>query len=150
MSTGPRPRSLQDALGEPGERDEYGAAGLAAVLAIVLLFFDWVDASYAGYPVTHVGTGAPDGWLGVLAMLAALAFVADVVAQRYVGAELPVLGGSRERTRLILAAVAGGSVALKFVLHLDHFGDLGAGFWLALLAAAGLAFLAARLDRATV
>jgi hypothetical protein len=47
----------------------------------------------------------------------------------------------------VLAALAAGAVALKFVLHLGRIGDLGAGAWLALADAAVLLFVTATRDR---
>jgi hypothetical protein len=125
-------------------RSEWILSGLGLFLVIDLLFFPWVDVSIGPFSVTSAGTGAPDGWLGVLGMLAALAFVVDLGLEKFASVEVPSIGGSRERTRMILAAVAAGCVALKFLLHLSHTGDLGFGCWLALVSAGALVFLTVR------
>src|SRR5689334_17018176 len=110
---------------------EWIVGGLAALLVIDLLAFPWVDVSFAGISLTSTGTGAPDGALGVIGMLCAVAFAADLGLQKFASIELPMIGGSRERTRTALAAAAAGCVWLKFLLHLSHTGDLGIGAWLA-------------------
>jgi len=125
---------------------EWIVGGLAAFLVIDLLVFPWVDVSIGPIDFTSSGTGAPDGALGVIGMLAALAFAVDLGIQKFASMELPMLGGSRERTRLIFAAVATGCIWLKFLLHVSHTGDLGYGAWLALVASVGLVVLLVRPD----
>ncbi|HUA05271.1 MAG TPA: hypothetical protein VMB27_15305 [Solirubrobacteraceae bacterium] len=130
-------------------REELILAGVALLLAIDLLFLPWFDISVAfgGFhaSATSTATGAPDGWLGVLAVLTLVALIADVAIERLSrgGVELPAINGSRATTRLVLAAVAAGFVALKFLFHI-HFGWFGIGFWVAVILTAALVVVAAR------
>jgi hypothetical protein len=114
---------------------------LAAFLVIDLLFLPWFEVSFGPITASTTGTGAPDGWLGVLGMLGAVAYVADLALEKFSGTELPMIGGSRQRTRLMIALFTAACVALKFVFHLNHVGDTAVGCWLAIIAAGGLAFL---------
>jgi hypothetical protein len=117
------------------------------LLAFDLQFLPWFDSS-VGIGTFHVsatssGTGSPDGWLGALAMLAALALVADLALERLGNVELPSINDSRATTRLVLAAVAAGLVALKFLFNI-HFDLFGFGFWAAIVLAAVLVVTAVR------
>jgi hypothetical protein len=120
-------------------RDDWIMAGLAFLLAIDVLFLPWFDylsnphapPVLAG-PVTLTGVDAPDGWLGVLGLLAALAVIADLTLDRLGATELPSIGGSRAGTRLVLVAAAALFLGLKFILH-AHFSLFGFGFWAALV-----------------
>jgi hypothetical protein len=118
-------------------RDDGIVAGLAFLLAIDVLFLPWFDYLSNPHappllqgPVTLTGVDAPDGWLGVLGLLAALAVIADLALDRLGTTELPSIGGSRAGTRLALSAVAALFLALKFILH-AHFSLFGFGFWAA-------------------
>jgi hypothetical protein len=89
-------------------RDELIMTGVAFLLAIDLLFLPWFDIS-VGFGTFHVSapstaTGSPDGWLGVLALLAALAVIADLALERLGNVDLPSINGSRATARLVLAA----------------------------------------------
>ena len=125
---------------------DYWAAGVALALAIDLLALPWVDVSIGPYSYSSSGTGSPDGFLGVLALLLALAVAADVVLARVAPsvrvAALEAFG--RGRARFLAAAVAGALVVVKLLLHL-HPSYLGAGCWIALVLAAGLVATTARL-----
>jgi hypothetical protein len=93
--------------------------------------------------VTSTATGAPDGWLGILAMIALIALIADLAVERLSPqTQLPEIGGSRAATRFILAAAAAGFLVLKFIFHINHFSDLGFGFWVALVLSGGLVYTA--------
>jgi hypothetical protein len=110
-------------------RDDWILGGVALLLAIALLFLPWFDLSVGPVSVTSTATGAPDGWLGVLAVLAALALVADLGIERLSPAtRIPALAGSRAATRVALAGAAALFVALKFLFHI-HFSLFGFGFW---------------------
>jgi hypothetical protein len=128
-------------------RDELIMAGVALLLAFDLLFGPWFDVT-VGFGTFHVsatstGTGSPDGWLGVLALLASLALVVDLALERLGSVEVPAISGSRATTRLVLACVAAGFVALKFLFHID-FSLFGFGFWAAVVLAAALVVGAVR------
>lgn len=125
-------------------RDDWIVGGLAILLAITLIFFPWFHVSVTAGPISvsasASATGAPDGWLGVLAFLAALAVVADLAIDRLSPqTQIPAIRESRATTRLVLAAAAAVFVALKFLLHI-HFSYFGWGFYAAVVLAAALVF----------
>ncbi len=125
---------------------EYWTAGLALALAIDLLALPWVEVSIGPYSYSDSGIGSPDGFLGVLALLVALAVGADVLLGRMVPSfrigALEAFG--RGRARFFAATGAGVLVVLKLLLHL-HPSYLGAGCWIALVFAAALIVSTARL-----
>jgi hypothetical protein len=121
-------------------RDEWIIGGLALLLVLDLLFLPWLSApgvslTFHGTTIavggqSLSGTGAPNGWLGVLAVIALIGLLADVAIDRLSPqAELPAIGGSRARTRFWLAVFAACCLGLKFILHLGSIGNLGFGFW---------------------
>jgi hypothetical protein len=127
-------------------REDWILGGLGLLLAIVLLFLPWFDVSVSLGPVsvsaTSTATGAPDGWLGVLGAIAALAIVVDVAIERLSPQTvIPALGGSRASTRMILAGVAALFVALKFLFHI-HFSLFGWGFYVAVVVTVALVYVA--------
>lgn len=133
-------------------REDWILVGVALLLVIDLLFLPWFDVSFSAgafsASATFPATDTPDGWLGLLAVLATLAMIADVAVERLApDTRVPTLGGSRTSTRLILTAAAGAFLALKFVLHI-HFSIFGFGFYLAVLLAGALVVLAAQARQA--
>lgn len=128
-------------------REELILAGVAILLALDLLLLPWFEVSIGlgslELSTSSPGTGAPDGWLGVLVVLACLALVADLALERLSTANLPAIGGTRSATRFALAVFAAACVALKFLLNV-HFDLFGLGFWAAVVLAAALVALAAR------
>jgi hypothetical protein len=134
-------------------RDDWILAALALLLVIDLLFLPWFSISASVGPVTLsvsvTATDAPDGWLGVLAVLAALALIADLAIERLSSqTQIPAISGSRLLTRLVLAALAAGFVALKFLLHI-HFSYFGFGFYAAVVLAAALVYFSLQARRGT-
>ncbi len=129
-------------------REELILGIVALLLAIDLLFLPWFDVTVSALglqlEVTSSGTGSPDGWLGVLAVLFALALVADLLLERLAGAQLPALNSSRATTRLALAVAAAVCVGVKFLLHV-HFSYFGGGFYGAVVAVIVLVVLASRI-----
>ncbi len=129
---------------------DYWTAGTALALVIDLLALPWVDVSIGPYSYSSSGVESPDGFLGVLALLVALAVGADVLLARLAPsfrvAALEELG--RGRARVLAAAGTGVLVALKLLLHL-HPSYLGTGCWIALVLAAGLVYSSARLRAST-
>ena len=126
-------------------RDDWIVAGIALLLAIDLLFFPWfhVSASFGGITVSadSSGTGSPDGWLGVLAVLASLAVIADMAIERLSPqTTIPAISGSRATTRFVLAAIAAFFMALKFLFHI-HFSYFGWGFYLGVVLVIALVYL---------
>jgi len=130
-------------------RDELILGGIALLLVIDLLFLPWFDITvgFGTFRVsaTSSATGSPDGWLGVLAVLVALALMAYIAIERLAAdVELPTINGSGATTRLVLAAVAAGCVALKFLFNI-HFSLFGVGLWGAVVLALALVVIAARM-----
>jgi hypothetical protein len=125
-------------------REDWTLAGLALLLVIDLLALPWFDVSIGPISITSTATGAPDGWLGVLAVIAALALIADLAIERLSPqTQLPAVSGSRATTRLALAALAALFVALKFLFHV-HFSLFGFGFWAGVVLTVALVVTAVR------
>jgi hypothetical protein len=124
-------------------KDDWIIAVVALLLAIDLLFLPWF--SVLGFSFS--ATDSPDGWTGILAVIASIAVLADVLIERLSPqTTLPNLGGSRTATRLRLAAAAAIFVALKFILHI-HFSLFGFGFWAGIVLAAALFYATLRLSQ---
>ncbi len=135
---------------ETVSRGEWIVVVLAVLLALDLLFLPWFSLTITGgaqtVPISDPATGAPDGWLGVLAVLAVVALLADVgVEQLSPQTQLPAIGDSRARTRMVLALIAAGLLAFKLLIHFGSAG--GIGFWGALLLAGGLVYTTRRVWR---
>lgn len=123
-------------------RDDWIIGGVALLLVIDLLFLPWFDISAGPFSLSLTATDAPSGWAGILAVLAAVALIADLAIERMSPqTTLPSLNGSRTETRFILACVAALFVFLKFVFNI-HFSDFGFGFWLGVILTAGLVYVA--------
>ena len=123
-------------------REDWILGGLALLLAIGLLAFPWFDISVGPFSSTFSETSTPDGWLGILGFLAALAVVADLAVERFSPqTQVPAIGASRPATRFILAAAAAALVALKFLFHI-HFSLFGWGFYVDVVIAAALVYVA--------
>ncbi|HTX46940.1 MAG TPA: hypothetical protein VMD48_11690 [Solirubrobacteraceae bacterium] len=133
-------------------RDDWILGGLALLLAIDLLFLPWfsVTVGFGTFSIsaTSTATGDPDGWLGILAVIVIVALLADLAVERLSPqSQLPAIGGSRASTRLVLAAIAAVFLVLKFLFHINHFSDLGFGFWAAVVLTGGLVFAALRVSQ---
>src|SRR5579862_7170309 len=125
-------------------RDDWVLGGIALALIIDLLLLPWFDLSIGPISLTSTATGAPDGWLGVLATMAAVAVLADLAVERLSPqTTIPAISGSRTTTRFGLSLVAALFVALKFLFHI-HFSLFGIGFWLGVVLTAALVVVTAR------
>ncbi|MFL5862003.1 MAG: hypothetical protein ACJ780_14700 [Solirubrobacteraceae bacterium] len=123
-------------------RDDRILGGVALLLVIDLLFLPWFSISFGPFSATLTGTDDPDGWMGLLAVLAAIALIADLAIERFSpGTALPNIGGSRANTRFVLACITAFFVALKFLFNI-HFSDFGFGFYAAAVLTAGLVWVA--------
>jgi hypothetical protein len=127
-------------------RDDWIVGGLALLLAIFLFVLPWFHLSVTVGPFSasadFTATDDPDGWLAILAVIASLAVVADLAVERLSPqTQLPAIGGSRTNTRFILAAIAAGFIALKFLFHI-HFGDFGWGFYVNVILTIALVYVA--------
>jgi hypothetical protein len=111
--------------------------GVALLLIIDLVFLPWFSLG----PFTVTATGAPDGWLGVLAVLSVVALLVDLAFERLApNTQLPSLSGGRTQTRFVLAAVTVVFLALKFLFNI-HWSLFGYGFWGAVILTAALVYL---------
>jgi hypothetical protein len=129
-------------------REDWTVGGLAIALAIFLFVLPWFSysASAGTFSVSFdlTATDDPDGWLAVLAVVAALGVIADLAIERLSPqTQLPEIGGSRANTRFILACVAAGFVALKFLFHI-HFDLFGWGFYVCVVVTIALVYFAAQ------
>lgn len=123
-------------------RDDRILAGLALLLIISLLFLPWFSLSFGPISVTATATDAPDGWLGVLAVLGAILLIADLAVERLSpGTTVPNIGGGRAQTRFILACITALFVALKFLFHV-HFSWFGFGFYVSVVLTVALVWVA--------
>jgi len=125
------------------KRDDWLVGGVSLLLAIDLLFLPW----FSFYVFSVSGTDAPDGWAGILAVLASLAVLGDLLVERLSPqTTLPNFGGSRTATRFRLSVVAAVFVAIKFVFNI-HFSYFGVGFWAGVILTAVLVFVTYRLSQ---
>jgi len=132
-------------------RDDWLVGGLALLLVLDLLILAWfsfggtvtVGSTSISVGGSLTATDAPDGWLGVLAVISLLLVLADlVIEQLSPQAAVPAIGGSRAGTRFVLALAAAVFMALKFVFHLGNFSNLGVGFWIGLVLVLALVYFA--------
>lgn len=128
-------------------RDEWIVGGLALVLVLDLLFLPWsaigVGAGAQSISITSTATGSPDGWLGVLGLLAVVALIADLIIDRLSPqGQLPSIRGSRAATRVVLAAAGVALLAFKLLLHIGSAGEIG--FWAAVVLSGGLLYTTRR------
>lgn len=119
-------------------REDWIIGALAVLLIIDLVFLPWFDSGVSG-PICSVvtcsvtATGDPDGWLGVLAVLALILVIVDLAVDRFSPqTTLPSINGSRTHTRFVLACSAAVFLALKFLFNI-HFSIFGFGFWAAVV-----------------
>ena len=123
-------------------RDDRILAGVALLLIITLLFLPWFHISILGFSASLTATDSPDGWLGVLAVLSAIALIVDLGIERLSpGTSVPNIGGSRTQTRFVIACVTALFVGLKFLFHI-HFDLFGFGFYVAVVLTAALVWVA--------
>jgi hypothetical protein len=129
------------------KREDWVVGGLALLLVIDLIELPWHEV--AGGTVSGISlpsisnraTGPPDGIFGVLAVLATLAIIFDLLFEHLSpDTQIPAIEGSRTLTRFVLAGTAAGLLALKFILNLTEIGDLGSGFWFGVVVAAALVY----------
>jgi hypothetical protein len=123
-------------------RDDWILGGLALLLIIDLLLLPWFSISVGPFSTSLTATDAPDGWAGILAVLVALAFIADLAVERFSPqTTVPMIGGSRTDTRFILACVVALFVLIKFLLQI-HFSEFGFGFWLGVVLTVAFVYFA--------
>src|SRR5207237_184605 len=97
--------------------------GLLVLDLLVLPWFSFGATINVGSATVSIGgsltaVDAPDAWLGVLALLSSAFLIADLVFERLSPqTRLPSFAEDRKTTRFVLACVAAGLIALKFVFH---------------------------------
>ncbi len=139
---------------DKASREDWIVGGLALALVIDLLELPWHTVgggTVSGISLPSISdpaTGPPAAFLGVLAVLATLAVLLDLLVQHLSPeTSIPTIGDSRPFTRYVLAIAAAALIALKFVLHLGQIGNLGVGFWLGVVLAAALVYASAQARR---
>lgn len=161
MRPGPADRSarVQGVNLEKLRRGDWLVGGTALVLAFDLLVLAWFSLPSASLTIggttvafgggSLTATDTPDGWLGVLAVIALLALTADLALERFSPeTHVPVIGESRAMNRYVLAIAAATLMGLKFVFHLGSFGNLGLGFWFGAILAGALIYFTTQARRA--
>jgi hypothetical protein len=106
---------------------------LAAVLLVLdLLILPWhritIGINDFGFTSSRSGLEAPNGFLGLLAAIVAIAVVAWIMLANFSSVTLPTLPASDGQVGLIAGAVLVGLVLLKLVLETSY---LSVGAWLA-------------------
>jgi hypothetical protein len=123
-------------------RDDWLLGGIALLLIIDLLFLAWFTISVGPFSSSLTATDSPDGWLGILAVLAAIVLIADLAIERLSPqTTLPAINNDRAQTRFIEACVVALFVFLKFLFHI-HFSLFGFGFWAAVVLTIALVYFA--------
>ena len=111
---------------------------LAGVLLLVdLLFLPWHRIDLGILTVSRSAIQSPNGFLGLLAALVAVAIIVRVVISEFTTIELPHLPVSWERADLFAAAALAALLMLKLVLETSF---LSIGAWLAIPLAAALLY----------
>jgi hypothetical protein len=132
-------------------RDDLIVGGLALLLVLDLLLLAWfsfggtvtVGSTSISFGGSLTATDAPDGWLGVLAVISSLLILVDLLIEAFSPqTAIPAIGGSRTATRFVLALVTALFMALKFIFHLGHFSNLGIGFWIGAVLVIALVYFA--------
>jgi len=133
--------------------EDWVVIAVAGVLMFDLLVLPWfsfgatinVGSAMISIGGSLTGADAPDAWLGVLAVISCAFLIADLALERLSPeTTVPTLAADRLTTRFMLAAIAGGLIAVKFLFHIGRFGELALGFWLAVLLVAALVALTRR------
>jgi hypothetical protein len=137
-------------------RNDWIVIAVGLLLVVDLIAFPWLETSATAgsntVTTTTPATGGPKPLLGVLAVLAVLVLIADLVTERRAPAlGIPAIAGSRATNRAVLALAAALFIVLKFLLHVS-FSEFRWGFYFSLVVAAAFVFvtLAARAEEPRV
>lgn len=122
----------------PAER-YLALGGVLLLLDLVLLPWHRISVGIGPFAVTASRTGleSPNGFLGLLAALVALAVVARILLSEFTSVELPALPVSWAQADLIGGAAAAALVLLKLVAETSY---LSIGAWLAVPLAAVMVY----------
>jgi hypothetical protein len=112
------------------------------LLVIDLLFFPWhhVSVSFRGFTVATVnrtGLQSPRGYLGILALIIAIALVVQIILAKFTSVKLPDISMPWSQVHMIGGFAVLGLLLLKLVLRTDF---LGFGAWLGIILAAAVAY----------
>ena len=115
--------------------------GAAVLLAIDLVALPWhrISIGIGAFSVSASRTGveSPHGFVGVLALLVALAVIARIALDEFTSVELPALPVSWPQADLIAGIAAAALVLLKLSLETSY---LSVGAWLAVILAGAMAY----------
>jgi hypothetical protein len=130
------------------ERDDWIVGGLALLLLIAVLVFPWysvtVSAGQFSVSETRPAIQAPYAWPAILAALALVWLLVDLIWQRSIpDKKLPTIRDGRT-TRFVCAVLAAVFLVLKLLLH-D--GNLGWGFFLIVIVAVALIYTSLQVSR---
>ena len=111
--------------------------GAGALLVLDLLFLPWYHVNIGGiFPIDRTALEPPVGWLAVLAWLATVALIAQVLIPRLGHRALPRLSWSWSRIALVEGLGVLGLLLAKLLVT----GYLGFGAWLGIILAAAVAY----------
>jgi hypothetical protein len=115
---------------------------LAGVLLLLdVLILPWhrisVGLGVFGFTASRTGVQSPNGFLGLLIALVAVAVVARIVLSEFTSVELPALPVTWERADLIAGAAAAALVVVKLLAETSY---LSVGAWLAVPLAGAMAY----------
>ena len=104
--------------------------GVLLFLDLIILPWHRISIGFGSFGVTASRTGiqSPNGFLGLLAALVAVAVVARVVVSDFTSVELPTLPISWPRADLLAGVAAAALVLLKLIVETSY---LSIGAWLA-------------------
>jgi len=115
---------------------------VSGVVLLVASFFHWYSVSVDIGPfhasASRNGWQSPGAFWGIIAIILGVVLAAHVIVSKLTGVELPERLGS---VGWGVMHLAGGILAFVFVLIklINHSGDTAFGFYIGILAAAGLA-----------
>jgi hypothetical protein len=114
-------------------------AGALLLLDVLILPWHRISIGIGPFAITTSRTGvqSPNGFVGLLIALVALAVVVRIGLSEFTSVELPALPVGWERADLIAGAAAAALVLLKLMLETSY---LSIGAWLAVPLAGGMAY----------
>ena len=122
----------------PAER-YMSLAGILLVLDLLLLPWHRISIGLGPFGVTASRTGieSPNGFLGLLAALVAVAVVARILVSEFTSVELPALPVSWQQADFIAGAAIAALVIVKLVAETSY---LSVGAWVAIPLAAAMGY----------
>src|SRR5438874_1195651 len=113
--------------------------GVLLLLDVLILPWHRISIGFGGFGITasRRGIQSPNGFVGLLIALVAIAVVTQIVLSEFTSVELPALPVTWEQAALIAGAAAAALVLLKLVLETSY---LSIGAWLAVPLAGAMAY----------